>query len=344
MNRRKAGWIAGLAVVGLVLSACSSSSESSAPTSAEPAPAAPSSAAPASSAAPQQFTIALSNLGLNFPFPVAISKGQRDKAEELGMTVITETDAQGSVDQQTTDIQDIIAQKPDAVVVMPVDSEAAVKWVDDLTAAGIAVVSVGEKVGSADSTAVYEKLVAVANQDEVAAGRTAGEIALAALPEGGKVAIVEGAPGFAANQLRVKDFTAPATEAGVTFEVVASQPGGWVPDEAEKACQNMLQADPEIKLFYNLSDDMAVGCAKAVKAAGSKALVVGIGGSKLGVDAVTSGEIYGTVCYKPEDMGQLSVQALYDYLTGANPEMARMVTYETPGITKDNVSECVAQW
>jgi ribose transport system substrate-binding protein len=156
--------------------------------------------------------------------------------------------------------------------------------------------------------------------------------------------VVEGAAGFAENQLRFDQFLEPAKGAGVTYDVVARQPGDWVPDKAQAACQNMLQANPGIQLFYALSDDMAVGCAKAIKAAKSKAVAVGIGGSKLGVDAIKSGEIYGTVCYKPEDMGQLAMQTLYDAMTGKDTATARFVTYETPAITKDNVSDCSPQW
>jgi ribose transport system substrate-binding protein len=81
-----------------------------------------------------------------------------------------------------------------------------------------------------------------------------------------------------------------------------------------------------------------------VKAAGSKAAVVGIGGSKLGIDAVKSGEVYGTVCYKPEDMGQLAMKVLHEQLTGAKKHEAEFVTYDTPAISKDNVTDCTPQW
>ena len=300
----------------------------------------------ASSAANKKYTVAVSNLGLNFPFPAAISKGIKAKAQELGVTV-TEADAQGKADKQTSDVQDIIAQRPDGVLLLPVDSITSTKWVDQLKTANINTVAVASQVGDPKTrklSDVYPKLGALVTQDELGAGKKAGELALKALPQGGKIAVVEGAAGFAENQLRFDQFLEPAKAAGVTYDVVARQPGDWVPDKAQAACQNMLQANPGVQLFYALSDDMAVGCAKAIKAAKSKAVAIGIGGSKLGVDAIKSGEIYGTVCYKPEDMGQLAMQTLYDEMTGKDTATARFVTYETPAITKDNVSECAPQW
>jgi ribose transport system substrate-binding protein len=325
-------------LAALALAACGQAASSSST---------PAGSTAGSPAADKKYSVAISNLGLNFPFPAAISKGMKQKAQELGVTVVTEADAQGKADKQTSDVQDIIAQRPDGVLLLPVDSITSTKWADQLKTASIATVAVASQVGDPKTrklSDVYPALAALVTQDELDAGKKAGEIALKALPEGGKIAVVEGAAGFAENQLRFDQFLEPARAAGVTFDVVARQPGDWVPDKAQAACQNMLQANPDVRLFYALSDDMAVGCAKAIKAAKSKALAVGIGGSKLGVDAIKSGEIYGTVCYKPEDMGQLAMQTLHDRLTGKQTASAQFVTYETPAITKDNVADCNPQW
>lgn len=299
-----------------------------------------------STANKDDLTVGVSNLGLSFPFPAAIGNGIKDKAKELGVTV-TELDAQGKAEKQSTDVQDLVGQKPDSVLLLPVDSGVASGLVDQLKGAGIPTVAVASQVGDPKTRKiddVYPGLVALVTQAEVEAGKKAGELALKAVPNGGKIAVIEGAAGFAEVALRFQDFLVPAKQAGVTFDVVARQPGDWVPDKAQSACQNMLAGNPDIKLFYAQSDDMAVGCAKAVKAAASKAVVVGIGGSKLGVDAVKSGEVFGTVCYKPHDMGGLAMQVLYDNLTGAKKSAAEFVTYETPAISKDNVADCSPQW
>jgi ABC-type sugar transport system substrate-binding protein len=294
----------------------------------------------------EDLTVGVSNLGLSFPFPSAIGEGIKAKADELGVTLV-ELDAQGETEKQANDVQDLIGQDPDGVLLLPVDSGVAVGLVDQLAAADIPTVAVASQVGDASEREledVYPELAALVTQQEVASGRTAGELAIHAVPEGGKLAVVEGAAGFAEVELRFKEFLAPAEEAGIKFDVVAQQPGDWTAEAAQSACQNMLSADPDIDLFYAESDDMATGCAEAVKTRGSDAKVIGIGGAKLGIDAVKSGKIYGTVCYKPYDLGELAMQTLYDHLTGAKELSAEFVTYETPAITADNVDECDPQW
>lgn len=293
-----------------------------------------------------EVTIGVSTLGMSFPFPAAISKGIRAEAERLGVEVI-EVDAQGEAQKQASDVQDLVSQQPDGVLLLPVNSSAAVGMVDNLERSGIPTVAVASQVGDPQSRELddpYPGLVALATQNEYAAGRKAGELALEVLPEGGPIAVVEGAAGAAETRQRFRDFLAPAEEKGVELEVVTRQPGDWLPEKAQSACQNMLAANPGVELFYAESDDMGVGCAKAVQAAGSDAEVIGVGGSKLGIDGVKNGSLYGTVCYKPVDLGKRAMRVLHEHVTGEKEYDAEFVTYDTPVITEDNVGECVPQW
>jgi ABC-type sugar transport system substrate-binding protein len=190
---------------------------------------------------------------------------------------------------------------------------------------------------------VYPGITAYVTQDEVAAGGKAAELAMQGAPDGGQVAIIEGAAGFAEVANRQKDFRRVLEEqGGGKYEVVAAQPVDWTPEGGQKACENILSANPDIAVFYAQSDDMGVGCAKAVEKAGSNALIVGIGGSKLGIDAIADGTLYGTVCYKPKTMGEFAMQVMEKILAGETVEPYQ--PYDTPAITKDNVSECEPQW
>lgn len=291
-------------------------------------------------------TIGVSNLGLSFPFPASIGEGIEAAAEELGVEIVA-LDAGGDADKQSNDVQDLVAQGVDGVLLLPVDSGVAEGIVDGLVEAEIPVVAVASQVGDPaerDIADVYDGLVALVTQAEVEAGVKAGELAVDVLPDGGQVAIVEGAAGFAEVQTRAVGFEEVLEGADAAFEIVARQPGDWVPDAAEAACQNMLASNPDIDLFYAQSDDMSVGCAQAIEAAGSEAVTIGIGGSQLGVDAIEDGGVVGTVCYKPVDMGELAMQTLYDHLTGETTETEQFITYETPAITADNVADCEPQW
>ncbi|MER6005482.1 hypothetical protein ABT120_43535 [Nonomuraea angiospora] len=67
----------------------------------------------------KEYTIGVSNLGLSFPFPAAIGKGAKEEAARLGVRIV-ELDAQGKADKQSNDVQDLIAQQPDGVLMLPV--------------------------------------------------------------------------------------------------------------------------------------------------------------------------------------------------------------------------------
>lgn len=291
-------------------------------------------------------TIGVSNLGLSAPFPASIGEGIKARADKLGVKII-QVDGQSKTEKQANDVQDLIGQKVDGILLLPVDSGVATSLVDQIVGAKIPVAAVASQVGdpkTRDLTDVYPGLLALITQQEEDASAEAGKLALKAVPAGGKLAVVEGAAGFAEVQLRFAKFLDAADEAGVKFDVVARQPGDWTVEKAQSACQNMLASKPDIDLFYAQSDDMAVGCADAVRAAGSKAQVVGIGGSKLGIDGVNNKKIYGTVCYKPFDLGELAMQTMYDNLTGKNTKTEQFVSYHTPPIDASNTSECDPQW
>lgn len=286
--------------------------------------------------------VGVSNLGLSFPFPAAIGEGIKEEAKKHNVKIV-QTDAQGDVNKQTNDVQDLIGQNVDGILLLPVDSGVATRMVDDIKEAGIPVIAVASQVGeSKDIKDVYPSLNALATQSEVEAGAKAGEIAVEALPDGGKIAVVEGAAGFAEVRLRLEGFEQVLNEAEADYQIVASQPGDWVPEESRAACENMLSANPDIDLFYAESDDMAIGCMEAV---GTEAEVIGIGGAKQAIEATKDGRLLGTVCYKPRDLGHIAMRAMYEHLTGERKLEQEFITYDTPKITKENVDQCTPpQW
>ncbi len=300
----------------------------------------------AAAAAPLRF--GLSSAGLSYPFAAAIARGFRQAAARAGVQAIV-LDAQNRVQKQANDLQDLIAERVNGIVLMPLDSVIAESWVNRAARAGIPVVAVGSQVGNPHRRPlreVYPKLVALVTQDETAAGREAGRLAARLLPRGrvAHIAIIQGAPGFPEVLQREHGFEQGLRAAHVRYRIVASQPGNWRTEDADVACQNILEAHPNVDLFFNEADDMAVGCARAVRSAGSHAKLIGIGGSRLAILSLEAGRIDGTVCYRPLELGALAFEALYEDVTGKKPLHAAFITYRTPGITRANVRDCPPQW
>lgn len=280
--------------------------------------------------------------GTAFPFPNAGAAGIVDKAEELGCEVIANLDGKSEVQTEAANVQNIISQQPDGAIIIPANAAESVEFVDQMTEAGIKVVSYHSIIGADRAIDdVYPALSALVIEDETGVGATVGQAMMDELPDGGPVGIVLGAPGYAENTLRVEKFR--EVTAG-TFDIVAEQPGDWVADKGQTACASMLNADPGIVGFYAISDDMGVGCQKAVDAARSDAIVFGVGGSKLGIDSIKSGGMTGTVCYKPYDGGARAMEELAKAVRDESYGTGELVFYDTPLVTRENVDECEPQW
>jgi ribose transport system substrate-binding protein len=291
----------------------------------------------------KQLIIGLANQQESVTFPAAISAGAKKKADELGVKLIA-LDSQGDQAKQASQVQDLIAQKVDGIILVPLSPGPAQALVDQADKAGVAVGTTHGYVGADRKVEEpYEKLKFIVTENELGAGATAGKMAVEAVPNGGKVAVITGAPGFVENTTRVTEFKqALDTKGG--FTIVATQPGNWTKQDGQSACQNILAANPDVALVYAISDDMAVGCGAAIKSAKSQAKVIGIGGAKVGIAAIKDGTMYGTVCYKPFDEGAEAVQHMYDALTGKLTGAPKTSFYDTPGVTKSNVDSCDPQW
>jgi ribose transport system substrate-binding protein len=291
----------------------------------------------------KKLTIGLANQQMSVTFPAAIAKGAQAEAKKLGVKLIV-LDSQGDQAKQASQVQDLVGQKVDGIVLVPLSPGPAQAMVDQADAAGVAVGTAHGYVGAnQDVKTPYEKLKYVIDEDEAGAGATAGKMAVEAVPDGGEVAVITGAAGFVENKTRVQEFQKALTDKG-GFQIVANQPGDWTKEGGQSACQNILAAHPKVSLFYAISDDMAVGCAAATKAAGSSAKIIGVGGSAGGIDAIKAGTVYGTVCYKPFTEGQMAVKSMVDALKGKLSGTPKTTFYDTPGVTKDNVDSCQPQW
>ncbi len=171
-------------VLALMVAACSGSAAtpapaSQAPASAAPATEAPATAAPATEAPAANKLIGMSNQGATYPFPGAIGEGVKSKGAELGYNVV-QTDAGLKTDKQTTDINDLIAQNPAAIILNPVDGTQAMGLVDNIVAANIPVFVVHGNVGAAghDINDIYKGVLLQITEDDVLASKNARVIAV----------------------------------------------------------------------------------------------------------------------------------------------------------------------
>jgi ribose transport system substrate-binding protein len=178
------------------------------------------------------------------------------------------------VGKQIDLVEQMIAQKVNALVIAPADSKALVPVCKKAMDAGVIVVNIDNKF---DSSALAEKGIKIpfVGPDNRKGARLAGECLAKRLQKGDAIAIVEGAPNAFNGIQRKLGFEDAANAAGL--KIISSQTGKWETIEAEKVVSGMITEHPEIKGILCANDSMAVGAVAALKAAGKldQVLVVG---------------------------------------------------------------------
>ncbi len=299
-------------------------------------------------ASADQISLAVMPAGMD-TFGSAVARGFSDEAKKLGFNPVV-IDSKWSAQNQANAVDDLMVQKIKGVGLLPIDSVASAVWVEKLVAAGIPVVSGGSSVGDPKKygqTDVYPGLAAFVNVDEIEVAAKVGEYVAKGLPSGRaiKVAVVEGAPGYAVNDYRKQGFLKGLDKAGVKYTIVADQPTDWSVEKGESVCQNIMTANSDVDVIFATADPMAVGCANAGSSMGSKAAIVATaGGMKIGVGAIRSGAMLATSCYKPETMGRIIARTLYEEATKPGSHKGKFIAYDSPVVTKDTLGACSPEW
>jgi ribose transport system substrate-binding protein len=291
-------------------------------------------------------TIGASHLSLGFPYAVALQNGELKAAKEAGVKTI-DLDAHVNALTQANDIDKLIAQHVDGIVIDPIDSIAAQDWADKAKAAGIPIASMGVFVGDPRKHRppwTYPALVAFAERPDYEQAYALGKLAASEHPNGAKIAIVEGLPGFAAVLWRAQGFAEALKETGKPFDVVANQAGNWDPERAHQICQDALQAHPDISIIFSHDQAMSQGCLSAIKSAKSAAKIYTLDTSKSVENLIRDGEPIVTTCTYPETSGYQATSALIHYIRTKELPKDRFLTYKWDIVTKDNLDSCPPQF
>jgi ribose transport system substrate-binding protein len=244
--------------------------------------------------------IGLSISTLNNPFFVQLKAGASAEAKKEGVT-LTVTDAQNDASQQANLVQNFISQNVKAIILNPVDSDAAAPSVKSANKAKIPVVAV-------DRTVNKVTVATTVASDNIAGGKLAAKTIADQLGGKGSILVLQGTAGTSAANEREQGFT-EGLQAYPGIKVVASQPADFDRTKGLDVTTNLLQAHSGITGIFAANDEMALG---AIKALGSKAgksvKVVGFDGTPDGLAAVKAGTLSASVAQQPSELGKLAVQ------------------------------------
>ncbi|MEU2772733.1 substrate-binding domain-containing protein [Streptomyces sp. NPDC007162] len=243
--------------------------------------------------------VGLSLSTLNNPFFVQIRSGAEAEAKKLGVD-LTVTDAQNDASQQANQLQNFTSSGLGAIIVNPVDSDAASNSVKAADKANIPVIAVDRGVNGAKT----DTLIA---SDNVRGGELAARTIAEKLGGQGKIVILQGQPGTSAARERAQGF-ANGLKAYPGIQVVAQQPADFDRTKGLDVMSNLLQAHPDIQGVVAANDEMALGAIKALGSkAGTSVSVVGFDGTPDGLTAVKDGTLYASVAQQPSQLGKIAV-------------------------------------
>jgi ribose transport system substrate-binding protein len=263
--------------------------------------------------AQQKTSIGVSLAQDDNPFYIAMLRGIRARAQELGWDVATVSANEDKL-RQINGVQDLVARGVKGILISPIDAVGVNAAYDAAAAANIPIVSVARGSTSPNQT------IHVA-MDEKQIGREIAEWTARKLGGKGKVALLmgpSGAPTF-------KNLGEGYGEVMATYPdiaIVFRGDGPLTRERGVKQAEDVLVANPDLAAIYTANDDVALGAMQAVNAANrkGKTLVTGMNGVPPALRAVKEENLAMTVELNPVEWGRLGVDVLATFLQGDKVE------------------------
>jgi ribose transport system substrate-binding protein len=260
----------------------------------------------------------------------AVIADAKDEAAALHVKSVITT--AGDPNKQTNDVEDLISKKVDAVVILPIETDAMTQVAAKLKAAHIPVVILDRELNTQDFTALIKG-------DNVGVGLNAGKYIARALGGKGNVVEISGVPSSVTTQ-RSQGFR-DGIKGHPGIRIVASQPGDFQREKSLTVMQNILQSQPHIDAVYTQDDEMALGVLQAIKEAKRTdiKIVTGVGGDKEVYKLIAERDplMKATFVYSPL-MAKQAVKMAVDIANGRAPKQ-KITTAPGTQVTIDNVKQ-----
>ena len=232
--------------------------------------------------AQEKITIGVSLAQDDNPFYIAMLRGIRARAQELGWEVATVSANEDKL-KQINGVQDLIARGVKGILISPIDAVGVNAAYDAAAAAKIPIVSVARGSSSPNQT------IHVA-MDERQIGRDIAEWTAKKLGGKGKVALLMG-PSGAPTFKNLGDGYSEVMAKYPDIHIVFRGDGPLTRERGVKQAEDVLVANPDLAAIYCANDDVALGAMQAVNAANrqGETLVTGMNGVPPALRAVKEG-------------------------------------------------------
>ncbi|MBI3428573.1 MAG: substrate-binding domain-containing protein [Actinobacteria bacterium] len=272
-------------------------------------------AAPAQ-AATKKLTIAFVMGAEADPFFKAMKVGAEAEAAAKGVSLIWQGDpSEYSPATQIPIVDQVLAQKPDGLVLIPTDPTALQNSVAKAVAANIPVINVDTHVG--DLTNVLSFITG----DNADGGRKAADAMAKAIKykRGTKYQVVVGLTSATAttNVARLQGFQTRIKSSYPGIKIVDKAYSQSQPAKANTNVSNWLTKYPKLNGIFAIDGTNASGAASALQAKGltGKIALIGYDAYKTNVDLIKKGVFTALIAQNPAAEAKLAIDYLVTYLT-----------------------------
>ncbi len=235
--------------------------------------------------------------------------GIAEAARKHGASVQIE-DAGNDVGRQLSQVQNMIAQKADAIIVNAVDTDATPKITRLVSAAGIPLVYVNRRPVDSDRLAGG---IAIVASDEQLAGTLQTRQVCQLLGGQGRILVLMGELSNHAARTRtqaIEQVLAQPQCAGM--KIADRREGKWSRTQGQDITMNWLSAGLQFDAIIANNDEMALGAINALKAARKwtpATIVAGIDATPDGLASMKNGELKVSVFQNLAGQGASAVDA-----------------------------------
>lgn len=250
---------------------------------------------------------------LSIPYFIYMNEQAAEEAKALDVELLVQ-DAQASSTKQSSDIENALTQRVEAIVLAPNDVTALAPALNEVLADKVPVVTVDRRVEGTDAPVPF------VTADNVAGGRLMGEWVTKNMPEGARVAFITGTAGSSTANDRAKGVHEALKAGGGKFQLVAEQSGEFQRAKAMSVTENILTSmtgnAPDAIICA--SGDMALGAAAAVKTMGlkGKVKIIGFDAYPEVLKAIKDGDIAGIVEQSPSKQIRTALRMVVEKVRG----------------------------
>lgn len=259
-------------------------------------------------AAEEKMIIAVFTKNLTNPAYEAFRIAANQVARAAGARIVHYVPKQpDNVDEQKAMVEQVLKDRPDAVVFIPVDDVAMIDSIKKLNEAKIPIVLA--------SNPLPGNFVTFVGADDFEIGYREARYLFEHLGGKGKIVVIEGTPVAPTNRERVRGYKRAFAEyPGI--EVLGSGIGNYQQPDAKRVMEKFLAEHKQIDAVLSANDGMALGALEALKDANRTSVVIGINGILPAVKLIETGAILASVDFNMFKIGCIATRAAVRHLKG----------------------------